>query len=152
MSSNYVIDFSITFDNGDNLDMFRRTCDDVPKTVGQNLEMDIDEVRVDPDPVSDRIQITGTSDVIPGRKAFRRLFELPGCLGVEMWYSGGDRDIGVVVWDVDTPDSVDHVYLPSNYKPEKDDMESLYAAHAKHTARETLNVNDLWGYYAEENR
>lgn len=144
MSGNYAIDFSIGFDTYEHLDMFDRTCGETVQTVGKNLGIDIDEVRVDPDPSDNRLQITGTSDSIPGKRAFVGLYELPGCESIELWYSGGDRDNGEVVWSFGDPRTIGHRYLPTEHKPDNDDMYSIAEAFNKHSVIEILDVEDLW--------
>jgi hypothetical protein len=152
MNSNFVVDFTLTFDSPKALDEFWKISDDVPKTVNdmlEMLEMDVDEARIHVEEL--QLQFTGTSDIIPGKKAFQNITNLPGIVEALLWYEGGDRLMGEMEWYAKQPAVVHHQYLPDKHKPEKDDMESMNAAYQAHFERETINVEDLWGYYAEKN-
>lgn len=144
MTNNYVIDFTLIFTQRKQWDKFCQLCDDMPHTVSESLEMDdYDEIRYRRD--KRELQIIGTSDLIPGKRAFMYLREIPGLVSAELWYCGGDRFTGEVLWRKRDPDIVRHIYLPSDHRPEEDTAEKVYDAFLRFGVVEFTEIKNLWG-------
>lgn len=139
---NFAVDITLYFDTPEMCDVFIRTYDDMADTISQELCVSVDELYDHEH--ADYCQLVGTADDIPGKKALTYLSKIPGVERIEVWYDGGDRDMGELFF-VPSESTVDYYYLPYEFKPKDTyDCAKISDAYYRHRATEAIALDDLW--------
>lgn len=139
---NLAVDIALYFDTPEKCDAFIRIYDDMAETISRELRVAVDELYDNECP--QYCQLVGTADDFPGKKALTYLSEIPGVDRIEIWYEGGDRDMGQLFF---TPgeSAVDCYYLPFAFKPEGEyDCEKISEAYDKHKVMERIALENMW--------